>query len=142
MDPVALVLVFVVLAVLIRVAAGSFDKERIERYVEERGGRVISISWAPVGKGWFGERNDRLYEVVYYDRKGDQRFATCKTSLFSGVYWTDDRVSHHRPEELGGPPGGAADDEARQLREENSKLREELRRIRREHDEKLPPPQG
>ena len=43
------------------------------------------------GRGWFGEKNDRIYEVVYYDSNGEQHLATCKTSLLSGVYWTEDR---------------------------------------------------
>jgi hypothetical protein len=95
-----LVLILLVLGVGVGgwLVAMSMDKSRITAYVEERGGRVVSISWAPFGKGWFGDKNDRIYEVVYYDAEGRQHFATCKTSLFSGVYWTDDRVSHARPQ--------------------------------------------
>lgn len=74
----------------------NLDKNRITEYVRGRGGRVVSISWAPFGKGWFGEKNDRIYEVVYYDASGNQHFATCKTSFWSGVYWTDDRVTHRK----------------------------------------------
>lgn len=74
----------------------GLDKNRITDYVRGRGGRVVSISWAPFGKGWFGEKNDRIYEVVYYDASGNQHFATCKTSFWSGVYWTDDRVTHRK----------------------------------------------
>ena len=48
------------------------DKDRITAYVQERGGRIVSINWAPFGRGWFGEKNDRIYEVVYYDREGQQ----------------------------------------------------------------------
>jgi hypothetical protein len=78
------------------VLATGLDKNRITEYVQGRGGRVVSISWAPFGKGWFGEKNDRIYEVVYYDASGNQHFATCKTSFWSGVYWTDDRVTHRK----------------------------------------------
>ncbi|HZT80353.1 MAG TPA: hypothetical protein VFA26_09030 [Gemmataceae bacterium] len=67
------------------VASMSMDKGRITSYVKERGGRIVSINWAPFGKGWFGEEKDRIYEVVYYDREGNQHWATCKTSLFAGV---------------------------------------------------------
>jgi hypothetical protein len=74
----------------------SLDKNRITEYVCERGGRIVSITWAPFGKGWFGEKNDRIYEVVYYDAEGNQHWATCKTGVFSGVYWTEDRTSHGR----------------------------------------------
>src|SRR5439155_23022895 len=74
--------------------ATSMDRGRITAYVEERGGRVVSISWAPFGKGWFGDKNDRIYEVVYYDSSRNQHFANCKTAFWSGVYWTEDRVTH------------------------------------------------
>lgn len=121
----------------------SLDKGRIEDYVRSHGGRVVSISWAPFGRGWFGEKEERLYEVVYYDSAGNQHFATAKTSLFTGVYWTEDRVPHAKAGwydsvSPGNPPGQplirqlpqtaeAADaDELRRLREENARLREQL----------------
>jgi hypothetical protein len=74
----------------------GLDKGRITEYVHQRGGRVISISWAPFGRGWFGEKNARIYEVVYYDQGGNQHFATCKTSMWTGVYWTDDKITHRK----------------------------------------------
>src|SRR5216683_716114 len=91
-----MIVVFAVLGIGIWVASMSMDKDRITAYVRERGGRIVSINWAPFGTGWFGEKNQRIYEVVYYDRAGDQHWATCKTSLFAGVYWTDDRVTHKK----------------------------------------------
>ena len=84
-------------AVGVRLIAGSMDRDRIAKYVTDRGGRVISITWAPFGRGWFGEKNERIYEVVYYDADGRQHFATAKTSLWSGVFWTDDAVTHEKP---------------------------------------------
>jgi hypothetical protein len=81
----------------IRLAAGSMDKERIEGYITHRGGRVVSITWAPLGRGWFGEKDSRIYKVVYDDKDGRRHFATAKTSMFSGVYWTEDAVTHDRP---------------------------------------------
>lgn len=86
------------LVLALRLFSDSLDRDRIAAYVEQHGGRVLSIQWAPFGRGWFGEKNDRIYEVVYYDRAGRQHWATAKTSLFSGVYWTEDRVSHDRPD--------------------------------------------
>jgi hypothetical protein len=86
----------IVLFILFWVGVGFLDKGRIRDYVEGQGGRVVSISWAPFGRGWFGEKEERIYEVVYYDREGNQHFATAKTSLFTGVYWTDDRVTHRK----------------------------------------------
>jgi hypothetical protein len=102
---------FAVLAILAVVAgvgmwalSMSMDKGRIAEYVQQRGGRIVSISWAPFGKGWFGEKEERLYEVVYYDAEGDQHFATAKTSLWTGVYWTEDRVTYCKAKWYGGLP--------------------------------------
>ena len=72
--PGFIVLLFVLFAVAIWFATFSMDRQRIANYVEERGGRIISIDWAPFGRGWFGEKNDRIFEVVYYDNAGNQHF--------------------------------------------------------------------
>jgi hypothetical protein len=96
--------VIVVIGVVIWMASMSMDKDRIMAYLQERGGRIVSINWAPFGRGWFGEKNDRIYEVVYYDREGNQHWATCKTSLFSGVYWTEDRITHRKAKWYAGLP--------------------------------------
>lgn len=111
------ILAFLVVGIVIWVAAMSFDKDRIRDYIQGRGGRVISIDWAPFGKGWIGEKSDRIYEVADYDAEGLQHLATCKTSLFTGVYWTEDRVSHGRAVWYA---------ELRRLREENAQLRARL----------------
>lgn len=76
--------------------ASSWDRDRIAEYIKQRGGRVVSINWAPFGKGWFGEKEERIYEVVYYDKEGNQHFATCKTAAWTGVFWTDDRITHRK----------------------------------------------
>jgi hypothetical protein len=145
MEAVGVAAVFV-LAVLGACALWAFtmslDKNRITDYIQQRGGRVVSISWAPFGRGWFGEKEERLYEVVYYDQSGNQHFATAKTSLFTGVFWTEDRVTHGKagwydavaPGNEPGQPlirrlpqtAESADDELRRLREENARLREQL----------------
>ena len=135
--------VFLLVAVVIRLAAGSMDRQRIEGYLADRGCRVISVTWSPFGKGWFGEKRDRIYEVVYYDGQGNQHMAACKTSLWGGVYFTEDRIAHRRAgwadrlpefEARGEPlirsldPQGDEDELAR-LRQENTRLREELDRL-------------
>ncbi len=99
MDPsgfLCIVVVFIGLGLGGWMLSMGMDKSRITDYVRGRGGRVVSIGYAPFGKGWFGEKNDRIYEVVYYDNSGNQHFATCKTSFWSGVYWTDDRITHRK----------------------------------------------
>lgn len=143
----ALAVFFVFVMIIVAIGAWflqfSMDRERIKAYLEQRQGRVISINWAPFGKGWFGEKNDRIYEVVYYDKTGNQHFATCKTSLWSGVYWTDDRITHRKSgwydtvspsNEPGKPLIGQIvheeeeidPDELTRLRQENARLREKL----------------
>jgi hypothetical protein len=133
----------IVVGIVIWIFAMSLDKDRITDYIQQRGGRIVSISWAPFGKGWFGEKEERIYEVVYYDKEGKQHFATCKTSMFTGVYWTEDRVTHaksswydslppsNEPRKplIGQIPKDIGEDEAdelRRLREENVRLREQL----------------
>lgn len=75
--------------VLIRVFLHFYDKQRIRDEIEARGGRVISISWNPFGRGWFFEKGERLYEVMYRDHAGRTVTTGCKTSLFTSVYWAE-----------------------------------------------------
>jgi len=79
----------IVVALAIRVAMHFFDKTRIKNEVEAKGGRIVSINWNPFGRGWFFERNERHYNVTYEDRSGATISTSCKTSLFTGVYWAD-----------------------------------------------------
>jgi len=84
--------IFIVLAILIRVAAGSFDGDRVEQYIRSMGGTLIDKSWDPFGPGWFGEKESRIYQIVYRDRAGYIHRAHVKTSTFSGVYLTNDHI--------------------------------------------------
>lgn len=115
----------VVFAIAMRLWAGSLDRTRIHEYVEERGGTVSSITWQPLGRGWFGEKGERIYEVVYSTAEGDVRRTTCKTSMLSGVYFTDESVISRAVE-----PPRKEDDEMALLREENARLRAELEQLR------------
>ena len=80
---------------------------------------------------------------MYYDKAGRQHLATCKTSFWTAVYWTEDRVTHGKsgwydslsPSNEPGKPligqipkeaAGDESDELRRLREENARLREQL----------------
>jgi hypothetical protein len=54
---------FILVVILFRVAAGAMDHDRIRRYIDDRGGRVLSLHWAPFSRGWFGEKSNRLYRV-------------------------------------------------------------------------------
>jgi hypothetical protein len=132
---VLIVIVFVVVAIVIRLMAGGLDHDRVRSYVESRGGRLLDANWAPFGRGWFGEKNDRIYEVRFLDADGNEHHASCKTSLFSGVYLTDDRIVRYaapRENELVGDPSDRRDDlHALALEEENRRLREELDGLKR-----------
>ena len=83
------ILLFVLLIGSVRLGADRLDRQRIRAYVKARGGQVQRIVWRPFGRGWFGERNARIYEVDLVDVRGVSHTATCKTSLGAGVYWTD-----------------------------------------------------
>src|SRR5262245_29755408 len=39
-----------VLIIILWFLTGNMDRSRITSYIEERGGRVVSITWAPFGK--------------------------------------------------------------------------------------------
>ncbi len=76
-------------AVALRIVMHFVDKERIKDEIGARGGHVIAIRWNPFARGWFFEKNERHYEVTYRDRAGAVLTITCKTSLFTGVYWSE-----------------------------------------------------
>ncbi len=92
MEPGIIIVLFIVLAIVFRLMAGSFDGERVERYLRDQGYELIDRSWDPFGPGWFGEKDSRIYQVVYRDREGRVHQAHVKTSMMSGVYLTNDRV--------------------------------------------------
>jgi hypothetical protein len=120
------IIVIPLLAIGFRLLADRWDRERIQQYVAERGGSVNDIAWQPFGRGWFGEKGDRIYEVDYTDRDGASHSATCKTSMFSGVYFTDDRTtSGVKPLAI-----TRADREIATLERENQRLRAEIERLK------------
>lgn len=84
---------FVGLAVLGRFLVDRLDRQRIRENLAERGCAVLEIHWNPFGPGWFGEKGERIYEVIYETRAGERVVANCKTSLFSGVYWHNSSAS-------------------------------------------------
>jgi hypothetical protein len=89
MDRLHIFLFAIAAGLLIRVVMHFVDKSRIKDDVESKGGRIISINWNPFGRGWFFEKNERHYSVTYINSSGATVSATCKTSLFTGVYWAD-----------------------------------------------------
>src|SRR5689334_17218889 len=108
-----------------RLMAGGMDRSRVRQYVESRGGQLLSTSWSPFGPGWFGEKSDRIYSVRYLDAGGNEHDAHCKTSMTTGVYFTEDRiVAASAPKRSDASNDRSASD----LAAENRRLRAELER--------------
>lgn len=97
MEPFFLFFIAIGIAVLFRLLAGSFDGDRVEAHIRNMGGELLDKSWDPFGPGWFGEKDSRIYEIVYRDRDGRVHRAHVKTSMMSGVYLTNDRIVEDRP---------------------------------------------
>jgi len=93
MNPLALLVPLALIVLALRMLSGNLDHARIRHYVGDRGGRVVGIRWTPLGAGWWGESKDRIYELEYEDSRGQRRTASVKTSMFGGVYMTEDRPS-------------------------------------------------
>ena len=106
-------------AVIVRLVVGGFDGDRVEAYVRQRGWELVDRSWDPFGPGWFGEKDSRIYQIVYRDERGDLHRAHVKTSMFSGVYLTNDEVVESGAPDA--PATGAGDLEA-----ENARLRKRV----------------
>lgn len=112
-------------AIFVRVLAGVFDVWRIRGYISSAGGKVLACRWFPFGPGWLGEKRDRIYYVAFADRDGAEHRAYCKTSLLTGVYFTQDRlVNVGMPRLTHG--NEALHEELRRLRDENQLLRQQL----------------
>jgi hypothetical protein len=115
---------FIILAIVIWLVARGMDTDRVKEYIEARGGKLLEKHWAPFGKGWFGEKSDRIYEVRYLDKEGNEHQATCKTSMWTGVYWTEDTiVKYARRPDVDASSAASLEEENRRLREENERLR-------------------
>ncbi len=82
--------VLIVFAIGIRILFHYLDKNRIKSEIEQRDGRVIEISWCPFARGWWAEKGERHYRVIFQDSAGRTIQTQCKSSLFTGVYWSGD----------------------------------------------------
>lgn len=120
-------IVFIVLAIIIRLIAGAMDSDRVKEDIESKGGKLISKEWAPFGKGWFGEKNDRIYEVIYIDKDGNKHKAFVKTSSFSGVYYASDEIIEYANDKQ--YASGLYTD----LKSENEQLKREIEELKRKN---------
>ena len=83
------VIIAISVLVAIRICLHFVDKSRIDRASKDNGWRDINIKWSPFAPGWFFEKGERHYRVAFTDEQGQQRERTCKTSIFTGVFWRD-----------------------------------------------------
>ena len=111
----------IAIAVITRLVAGSMDQDRISNHVKSIGGRILECTWSPLGPGWFGDNDNRIYLVRYVDKDGDTHMAYCKTSFWSGVYFTRDKIVETNEK-----------DKPETLAEENQRLRKELERLKQD----------
>jgi hypothetical protein len=124
MTPVFVAAAVVALVVAAWLIARSLDVGRIDAYLRGRGCRLLQFRWTPFGKGWLGEGSERIYAVRFRDRDGAVHAATIKTSLLTGVYFTDDRVVERARAAV---PAAMATE----LLRENERLRAEVEQLRR-----------
>lgn len=124
MEAGVMFILFIFLALIIRIIAGSFDEDRVSRYIKNQGGELISKTWEPFGKGWAGEESDRIYQVRYSDRDGNLHEAYVKTSSMSGVYFTEDKIIEYYQSPQ---PTPKRTGELESLRAENAQLKKQLR---------------
>lgn len=117
MEIAIIVVGIIILAVVSRLIAGLLDRDRVEEYIRELGGELMEQSWDPFGPGWFGEKDSRIYEIVYRDYEGRTHHAHVKTSMMSGVYLTKDLIVS--------PPS------PRSVEEEKAELRRRLAELER-----------
>jgi hypothetical protein len=87
LSPILYIVGMIAVAAVAQITKGEWDRGRIRKEIESKGGRVVSIEMPPLFSGRAGGRGDRTYEVRYTTRRGRTVFATCKTSMLSGVYW-------------------------------------------------------
>ena len=118
MDPAVIIFVGISIAIVFRFMAGTFDGDRVERYIRDMGCELLDKSWDPFGPGWFGEKDAWIYQIVYRDREGRVHRAHVKTSMMSGVYLTNDQIVVDAPK--------------RSVEEEKAELRRRLAELEKE----------
>lgn len=95
MKPDSIIYLFIggiLIALIARIIADNLDRERIKECIRSQGGRVLRIHWRLFGTGWYGSRNERIYDVDYFAADQSRCRAIAKTSMMAGVYLTKDRI--------------------------------------------------
>jgi len=120
---IGIIVLPIIIGLIIYLTYG-LDKNRIQKFITKQGGKFLSKTWAPFGKGWFGDKSNRIYKVLYIDNDGNRRQAFVKTSIFSGVYFTEDKIIEAAPRQKSNK-NDIADLEA-----ENNSLKQEIARLK------------
>lgn len=81
MEPTLIIIGIIIFAIVIRLMLGSFDGARVEQYLRDMDCELVDKSWDPFGPSLFGEKDSRIYEVVFRDREGRLHRAHVKTSM-------------------------------------------------------------
>lgn len=102
------IVLFTVLIIGILIFQRSTDSRRVEKYVQQQGWELVDRSWDPFGPGWFGEKDSRIYQIVYRDQEGLLHRAHVKTSMLSGVYLTHDQIVEDPESQLAATQSQAA----------------------------------
>jgi len=127
---IGIILIFIVGIIGLRLTAGNFDTDRIEEEIRTNGGKLISKEWSPFGKGWIGEKYNRIYKVVYLDKDDNTHEAFVKTSMLSGVYFTQDKIVKQKDNQ--NTDSDISKNENEVLKLENEKLRNELENLKKQ----------
>jgi len=77
MDSITLFAVVLVVMLALRLIAGGMDGNQVKEYIGSQGGELLESRWSPFGRGWFGDKSDRIYDVRYRDRSGNLHEAAC-----------------------------------------------------------------
>ena len=94
-EPGFFILLIFASALILRLIAGSMDTTRIYAYAASRGWKIRDKKWDPFGPGWFGDRSDRIYQVIFFEERGNVKKTHVKTSLFrGGWHWLSERGRH------------------------------------------------
>ena len=91
-SPLIFLLGLVLFSALVRILCDRADRRRIRAEAAKLRREVLDISWQMFGRGWFGEKNDRIYQVTVKGSRGRVKIYSCKTSMFSGVYWHSEKA--------------------------------------------------
>jgi hypothetical protein len=85
----ALALILLVVGVGARLVADRWDRERIRDYFLRQGQTTGAITWEPFAR-WWTRDIDRTYTVTVLSPDGATRVVSCRTSLFGGVYVSEE----------------------------------------------------